>query len=160
MTTPATPPISMADVRAEFGGTVGVTKLSDYVRGGSFVPNITGNSGVPTAVPITLSQLCNASKAPSASASPTSVSGTGVAPATVTSGSTTCTASGGFAGYTYSWTFVSGTALTVNTATSASTTFSHHFVTTGTVTAVYKCVITDSKGNTASSNNVSVSLDA
>ena len=157
MTTPASPPITMTDVINEFGGT---GELGAYLRGGSYVPNITGNSGVPTALPIEMAQLCNASKAPTASASPSSVSGTGVAPATVTSGSTTCTASGGFAPFTYSWTFVSGTALTVNTPTSASTTFSHHFITTGTVNAVYKCVATDANGNTASSNNVSVSLDA
>lgn len=60
MTLPSSPPISMDQVLAEFGAPAG-TPLHAFVRGGAYVPNITSNSSVPTAPPITLHQLCGAS---------------------------------------------------------------------------------------------------
>lgn len=44
-------PIGMANIQKEFGGTF---KLSDYYRGGSQVPNIPANSGVPTSGQISI----------------------------------------------------------------------------------------------------------
>lgn len=163
MTLPASPPITMAQVRTEFGGTAGVTKLSAYVRGGSYVPNTPTNSGVPTSVPIKLSQLCGASAAIplSVSASPTYVENIISSPGIATTDTTTATATGGSGSKTYSWTRVSGdTGLVPTASTSATTAFQ------GSVggsyptsrSAVFKCTVTDSSGS-ASSNNVSAYIE-
>jgi hypothetical protein len=162
MTTPASPPITMAQVRAEFGGTAGVTKLSAYVRGGAYVPNTGTNAGVPTSVPITLSQLCGASSVVfSASASPTSVYGSRITPGTATSSSSTATPSGAGGSVTYLWQYVSGdAAIAANTSTSSTTTWS---VTVNGAnpsrTAVWRCKVTDSVYGITYTNNVTVTLE-
>jgi hypothetical protein len=46
----------MLDVRNKFGGSA-PDSLSEYYRGGAFVPNVVGCFGVPTAGPISISQL-------------------------------------------------------------------------------------------------------
>ena len=60
MTIPTSGAVSLADIRAEFGGGT-TTPLHSYVRGGSYVPNTPGNSGVPTSPPITIDDLRGAS---------------------------------------------------------------------------------------------------
>lgn len=52
MALPASPPISMSQVYAEFGGAG--QPLTAFVRGGAYVPNTGANAGVPTAPPIDL----------------------------------------------------------------------------------------------------------
>ena len=47
------PPISLNDIKAEFGAT-GARSLTEFYRGGPFVPNIPENSGVPTSGAISL----------------------------------------------------------------------------------------------------------
>lgn len=59
MATVPGPPTSLAQVRAVFGAPAG-TPLHDFVRGGTWVPNISQNAGVPTAPPIRLAQLAGA----------------------------------------------------------------------------------------------------
>ena len=56
MTLQLTRPISLADVRAEYGAPL-PTPLGAFVRGGAFVPDSPGNVGVPTAKPIALGDL-------------------------------------------------------------------------------------------------------
>ena len=66
----------------------------------------------------------------------------------LTSGSCTCTPSGGTPNYTFAWEKVSGTTLVVNSPTSAATTFSH----TGTnvfVEGRYRCKVTDANSDIA-----------
>jgi hypothetical protein len=46
-----TPPISMSDIVAEFGGP---GDLLSYVRGGAYVPDISANSSIPTSAPISI----------------------------------------------------------------------------------------------------------
>lgn len=58
MALPASPPISMSQVYAEFGGAG--QPLTAFVRGGAYVPNTGTNAGVPTAPPISLQQLLGA----------------------------------------------------------------------------------------------------
>ena len=53
-------PISLADVRAEYGAPLG-TALGAFVRGGAFVPDTAGNAGVPTVKPISLGDLLGSS---------------------------------------------------------------------------------------------------
>lgn len=53
-------PISLkSDVQAFFGGDTSLEKpkLTDYLKGGSYVPNIAQNSGVPSALPLGLTDL-------------------------------------------------------------------------------------------------------
>lgn len=51
-------PVSLGDVGDFFGRrTSGNTHLSDYVKGGAYVPTLSENSGVPTGLPIALSNL-------------------------------------------------------------------------------------------------------
>lgn len=96
-----------------------------------------------------------------ASAFPTTVSGsdTVVAPdsSTATTNSTTVTPSGGAAPYTYAWSYLSGVTATVNSATSATTTFSRTvFIDnpgqTINRTGVYRCTVTDSTSQTATAD--------
>ena len=60
MTIPTSGAVTLAMIRSEFGGGT-TTPLHSYVRGGSYVPNTTGNSGVPTSPPITIDDLRGAS---------------------------------------------------------------------------------------------------
>lgn len=94
-----------------------------------------------------------------ASVSPTSIAYSGSL-ASPTTGTVTCTASGGVPGYTYAWTRVSGSTLVSATApTSAATAFTTSGMTTNTTrSAVFNCTVTDSAGQTVTTNNVSVSL--
>lgn len=159
MTLPASPPITMAQVRAEFGGTAGTTKLSDYVRGGAYVPDTAANSGVPTSVPITLAQLCGASAA-SATLSTSSISAAGTPPGTVTTAAVYCTASG-IGSPTYSWVRVSGsTSINATTAFSSSTTFNSTFgAGGGSRSAVFKCTVSGT-GGPVDSNTATVNIDS
>ena len=60
MALPTSPPISLNDIKAEFGAT-GSRSLTAFYRGGSFVPNIPANSGVPTSGSISLLDFLGAS---------------------------------------------------------------------------------------------------
>lgn len=105
------PPVSLAAVRAEFGAPAG-TPLSAFVRGGTWVPDIAQNAGVPTTPPIRLAQLAGAVKY-----QPMTISGpnpvTWIGPTTpkpprkvYTSSQQTVT--GGNPAKSYNWTYLSG----------------------------------------------------
>ena len=53
MTLPSSGPLSLSDIRGEFGGPTPIA-LENYYRGGSYVPNITQNSGIPTSGAISI----------------------------------------------------------------------------------------------------------
>lgn len=82
-----------------------------------------------------------------ASANPTSVTGagSGFAPQTVTTGSTTVTAAGGVAPYTYNWVRVSGNAnITTTNPAMAITKFEYVNMPVGTsASAIFRCTVTD-----------------
>lgn len=63
MALPLTGPISLSMIQAEFGGPTPV-RLSNYYRGGAYVPNTPANSAVPTSGPISLSNFYGAAAAP------------------------------------------------------------------------------------------------
>lgn len=160
MVMPASVPLTMAQLRTEFGGTAGVTKLSAYVRGGALVPNTPRNSGVPTSVPVRLNQFVGASKL-QCTISPGTLYKNRATPGTATTASCTRTISGATGATTTLWSRVSGdTGINITSSTSASTTFS------GTVnamnplrTAVFKCRVTDTVTNVDSTTNVTVTLE-
>lgn len=95
-----------------------------------------------------------------ASLSPGSLSGnrTGAGLA-VTSGSVTCTASGGTPGYTYAWEWVSGDGLmTINSPTGATTSFQRTMANGESAAAYYRCKVTDSAARVGYSGNVYIEL--
>lgn len=59
MTLPASPPISLSAICAEFGAPAN-TPLASFLRGGTYVPNTPANAAVPTALPISLLDLLGA----------------------------------------------------------------------------------------------------
>lgn len=56
MTLQASGAISLSDLRGEFGGSA-PDSLSEYYRGGSLVPDIAANAGIPTSGAISLSDF-------------------------------------------------------------------------------------------------------
>lgn len=60
MALPTSPPISLNQIKTEFGAT-GSRSLTEFYRGGSYVPNIPANSGVPTSGSISLLDFLGAS---------------------------------------------------------------------------------------------------
>lgn len=113
MALPASPPISLSQVCAEFGAPAN-TPLTAFLRGGAWVPNTPVNAGVPASLPISLLQLLGASAYTSLSAiaSPPSVEGSRNTSG-VLSGSVNIVASGGTGSYTYSSSWLNGPSGTI-----------------------------------------------
>lgn len=63
MALPTSPPISLNQIKAEFGAT-GTRSLTEFYRGGPFVPNIPANSNIPTSGTISLLDFLGAMAAP------------------------------------------------------------------------------------------------
>lgn len=161
MACPSSYPITLADVRAEFGGAAG-TPLGSYLRGGSYVPNIPANSGVPTSKPITLGNLLGASASVpyAATAAPSYLSNVRIGTGIVDSGNCTTTVTGSVGSLSYSWTKISGGAITILSPTSATTKFRANFISLGSRTAYFQCTVTDSSLGTTNTNTVQVDLEA
>jgi hypothetical protein len=160
MVMPASVPVTMAQLRTEFGGTAGVTKLSAYNRGGSLVPDTPRNAGVPTSVPIRLNQFVGASKL-QCTISPSTLYATRATVGTVTSASCTRTISGATGATTTLWSRVSGdAAIAITSSTSSSTTFSASVGPANpSRVATFKCTVTDTVTNVDSNTNVTVTLE-
>lgn len=109
MAVPSNPKLS--DVYAEFGAPAG-TGLSQFLRGGPYVPNVAANAGVPTSLPIRLSQLAGAVKyVPISLGGSTFASGSTCGlPTTQTTFSSVAsiTVSGGNPSPSISWAYISG----------------------------------------------------
>jgi hypothetical protein len=105
MTVPATPKLSQ--VIAEFLAPA-TTKLSQFLRGGAYVPNTTPNNAVPTALPIRLLQMAGTVRhIPHTAVNvPDSSDKTGDKPGTIFD-TVTCNPTNGTGPFTYSWSFVS-----------------------------------------------------
>lgn len=162
MALPNNPPISLSQVRAEFNAPANAP-LSAFRRGGAYVPNTPVNAGVPTGLPIKLTDLLGASASTtpglSAGASPASVSGTAQVGQPITTGSATVTVSGGSGAISYAWERVSGTG-TINSPSSASTTFSAPAQgSAGSVSGVFRCRVTRG-GASVYTNSVSATFTA
>lgn len=62
MAIPSTGPITMKDIENEYGGS-GSISLSEYYRGGQYVPNHTGTSKIPTSGAISMGDFRGTQKA-------------------------------------------------------------------------------------------------
>lgn len=156
-------PATMSSVYAEFGAPAS-TPLSAFLRGGAWVSNgPTANAGVPTALPISLSQLAGAIKQNlTASASPTTVTGSSATSGVIGTGGTTCTPAGliGTASYQWHVTTTGGPAISITSATNATTNFTASLSNLNpSATGTAYCTVTDgTTGATANTGTVSISI--
>lgn len=149
--------ISLSDIQAEFGGSNPIS-LSEYYRGGSYVPDTPTNSGVPTSGQISLSDFYGA-----ANSEPLSLSSSG---GSNTEYSSTCryvhaigtvTASGGTAPYTYSWTKISGTPSIWSGSSTDTLNVREYMCPDASASGVFRCTVTDA-ANTTETIDVTFSL--
>lgn len=152
-------PATLESVYAEFGAPQG-TQLSAFLKGGTYVPNTSANANVPTALPISLSQLAGAVKYVNITASitPTSLSASGhLSAEPIGTATATCNASGGNSSKTYTWSRVSGA---TQIQASPSGNLCGFSVPTGTgintYNAVWQCTVSD--GVSSASPTVSVQI--
>lgn len=163
MALPTSPPISLNQIKTEFGAT-GTRSLTEFYRGGAYVPNISANSGVPTSGTISLLDFLGATNYTphTATAAPTSLTGSAltVVPSITirtTSGSTV-TASPSGRTYTYAWQRVSGsTAISAETPNSSASYFRATVPSGQTLSATWRCAVSDGT-STAYTNNITITL--
>lgn len=107
----------------------------------------------------TVSVTFNSLQALAANSGPTANSASSSSDPVFSSGYT-CVASGGVGPYTYTWQYVSGsTAMSIGNVNNATTAFFWNSLgVPGTISANYRCVVTDSNGTSVNSNAVVVQL--
>lgn len=148
MTLPATGPISLSQIQAEFGGASPIS-MSEYYRGGPNVPAVSTTTNIPASGAISFDQFhgeADTTPTLSVSINPTSAYGFGTG--TPSTNNVTASVSGGTAPYTYAWSYVSGDTFTTSNPTSATTHWSKSVGINDIFTGVYKCTVTDSLGVT------------
>lgn len=137
MTLPVALPMSFNQIATEYG-------LPSTLSLRAFI----GATGYPSSGAISMSDFLGKSAPGGGSAIAAFVSGTPSATrfgaGSVTTGSATCTATGGTPGYTYAWTRVSGDVFTINSPTAATTTFTRSLGAEEAREGVYRCTATDS----------------
>jgi len=150
MTLPATPPISMSQIFAEFGAPAG-TSLGSFLRGGTYVPNTSPNAGVPASLPISMGQLCGASAYTPMVVSAPNVNGDSWPGSNAVFGNSSSSVTGGIGPFSFAWTQISGATFTIDTPTAASTNFRRPGnPPQGTLaTGTYRITYTDSTAATA-----------
>lgn len=166
MTLPNSGTLSLSNIAAEFGGSNPIS-LGNYYAGGEFVPAGTSgvNGEVPTSGALSMSAFYGTTKAPPVfvSAPDASGSASGFSATGFVDASSTANPSGGVTPYTYSWSYVSGsTAPAINSSTLQTPTWNATLTAseqeTTTVTAVWRCTVTDMRGTQAHVDiNVSLS---
>lgn len=132
MALPASGPISLAAIQAEFQrGGVNPISLSEYYRGGSYVLGTdTGVAGIAASGAINMNSFHGAGRngyyATAGNASGSCSSLWPTTGCTATTNAVTVSVFGGSGNYSYSWAFVSGTSFTITSPSSATTTFSRN----------------------------------
>lgn len=156
--------VTFISIQAEFGGANPIS-MSEYYRGGAFVPSnqvtssVDGNP-ISTSGTIRVGTFRALTKTVVSSLSltgPTTVSGANGTfnygdTVSVTTETAIMSASGGVFPYTYQWTYVSGETAVVSNPTGSSTQFSRGQVVESFLQGVYRCTVTDAASNTVSVN--------
>jgi hypothetical protein len=165
---PITGPISLKKLQTEFGGS---GRLSEYVRGGSLVPDAPANSNVSAnAVGLHLSSFLNAAKTASAltlAYVPTqaySSTTTNTASGTYASAIYTFTANGGSGNYSYAFSLLTGNNNAAIQTTSNTVYLTVQFTgmlpgSTRTGSGVIRCVVTDTTTNQTTSIDLPLVID-
>lgn len=138
-------PATMSSVYATFGAPAN-THLSAFLRGGAYVPNgPAANAGVPTALPIKLSQLAGAVDYVPMTVTVANVQGaTQVGVSNDLIGTATINVSGGQSPFTYSTVYKSGASFTISNATTSHPQFNRAGNPPGgTVSGTYTATVTD-----------------
>jgi hypothetical protein len=126
MSVPNNPKLS--DVIAEFLAPVG-TRLSQFLRGGAYVPDVPQNAAVPSALPISLKQLVGAVRwiPHSATIVPNPSEKSGDRPVTLQE-AFTCHPVNGTGPFTYAWSqATSGGPLIIESPSAQTTVMSKHY---------------------------------
>lgn len=166
MALPSSPPITSEMIRAQYGGSLPF-RIRDYYRGGALVPNVAGNSGVPTSGPISFANFLGQGGS-GGGGGPLTASNSGAigsqyvsepAPASLTvSADGNVSVTGGSGTYTCTWAHLSGT---TSIPTPAANVFSPSFSATipknSSRTAVKRCTVSD--GLTSVSTDMTVTLE-
>jgi hypothetical protein len=155
--------ITLAQIQAEFGGANPIS-LTEYYKGGAYVRSFDYAPNVMVAGSISLSNFWNAYRAATLTVALSGSvsdgyfargSGTGACTPSITA-----TPSGGVGPYSYAWGYASGdTSFTMSGGTSATCTFRRSIAIVGTWNAIFRCVVTDSLGQTVTSADVGLSFD-
>lgn len=145
----ASPPISLNDIKAEFGAT-GTRSITEFYRGGAFVPNTAANSGVPTSGQIDLLDFLGAANYAGITAAFANLSATYSDPTNpnpprsrVVYGYPNISASGGTGSYTYAWSIVSGPAAISGATTGSGVTIYATVNNWDVVSGTIQCVVSD-----------------
>lgn len=149
MALPTSPPISLNQIKAEFGAT-GTRSITEFYRGGAFVPNTSTNSNVPTSGTISLLDFLGASARVNLGGSISTINvehtqgptPPGPVRAEVY-GTSTASPTGGTGSYTYSWSVISGSAQPSGSTTSQTFSIMADLLGNTEVTGQIRCVISD-----------------
>lgn len=136
---------------AQFYGGGAPHSLSEYYRGGAYVPNTAVNNGIPTSGPISLQNFYGQGGSGGGSLAASNSGAVGSqfrnepAPASLTvSASGSVFASGGSGSYTCTWTHVSGSlAIPTPSANNFNPSYSASVAKNTAVTAVKRCTVSD-----------------
>lgn len=149
MALPTSPPISLNQIKAEFGAT-GTRSLTQFYRGGTFVPNTSANSNVPTSGSISLLDFLGASARVNLGGSISSINventqgPTPPGPISVELfGTSTASPTDGSGSYTYRWSIISGSAQPSGSTTSRTFTIKANVLGNGESTGQVQCIISD-----------------
>lgn len=148
MALPTSPPISLNQIKAEFGAT-GTRSLTEFYRGGAFVPNIPANSSVPTSGAISLLDFLGATNYVPLDGNRSPITGTQnlttppFPPSVTVTAAGTAGATGGTGSYTYAWSVRSGGANISGSSTSSTITLTALVPRDSQVTGTIRVTISD-----------------
>lgn len=165
MPLPTSGPLSLNDIKGEFGGPTSPS-LGDYYAGGIYVPaGTTGTNGpVPSSGPISIRNFYGTSNIPPLTVSIRSTLsrtafGSGSSGLVVTNNSPNTTVAGGVPPYTYFWTMIAGFGdMAISSATAQNPTWSAVVDETAPLTEEWIVTVTDSASTIAESNIMTITL--
>lgn len=150
MALPTSPPISLRQISDEFNAW-GIVSITDFYRGGGYVPNIPQNSGIPTSGAISLLDFLGATNTVPLSGNLSQLHGEYVNPTmplpipafrTVTA-NPRANPTGGSGSYSYSWNITSGLASITSGASSQQCTISASVPNHSQLTGGIRCIVND-----------------
>ena len=152
MTLPASGPINLAQIAAEFG----LASTTPFPSG------FYGKGGAPSSGPLSFEDFYGRSgTAPlTASAAPTSIYASGVTTSITTTTSGVASIAGGVAPYTQTWSKIDGDLINITSPSATSTTFTATGLGAGQDrSADFVCAVRDSAGTMVTTNSINVEIE-